>query len=100
METAKDLTLDELALLAAIPQAPDLYSPYGTGTRGDNRPRLVIRQQYILDVMAEEGYVTKDEAEAAKKIPTLDKLTPKTAVDSRLLTLSQTSVPNSWKRMV
>jgi 1A family penicillin-binding protein len=77
-KTAKDLTLDEAALLAAIPQAPDLYSPYGTGTRGDNRPRLVVRQHYILDVMAEEGYVTKEEADAAKKIPTLDKLKPKT----------------------
>jgi 1A family penicillin-binding protein len=80
-KSAKDLTLDESALLAAIPQAPDLYSPYGTGSRGDNRARLVVRQHYILDVMAEEGYITKDEAEAAKKIPTLDKIKPKTVSD-------------------
>lgn len=77
-KTAKELTLDEAALLAAIPQAPDLYSPYGTGTRGDNRPRLIVRQHYILDVMAEEGYATKEESEAAKKVLTLDKLKPKT----------------------
>ncbi len=77
-KSSKDLTLDEAALLAAIPQAPDLYSPYGTGTRGDNRPRLVVRQHYILDQMADGGYITKDEAEAAKKITTLDKLKPKT----------------------
>lgn len=73
----KDLSLDEAALLAAIPQAPDLYSPYGTGTRGDNRPRLVVRQRYILDVMAEENYITKEQAEQAKAIDTLAKLKPK-----------------------
>ncbi len=77
-KSVKDLTLDEAALLAAIPQAPDLYSPYGTGTRGDNRARLVVRQHYILDVMAEEGYITKDQATAAKTVRTLDKLKPKT----------------------
>lgn len=75
---AKELTLDESALLASVPQAPDLYSPYGTGTRGDNRARLIVRQHYVLDMMAEEGYITKDEAEAAKLIKTLDKLKPQT----------------------
>ncbi len=75
---AKELSLDESALLASVPQAPDRYSPYGTGTRGDNRSRLVVRQHYVLDMMAEEGYITKDEAEAAKAIKTLDKLKPKT----------------------
>lgn len=73
----KDLALDEAALLAAIPQAPDLYSPYGTGTRGDNRPRLVVRQHYILDVMAEEKYITKEQASQAKAIDTLAKIKPK-----------------------
>ncbi len=74
---AKDLTLDEAALLAALPQAPDTYSPYGTGSRGDNRDRLVNRQRYILDLMAEQGFVKKEEAEEAKKVETLKKLVPK-----------------------
>ncbi|MBI5654308.1 PBP1A family penicillin-binding protein [Candidatus Uhrbacteria bacterium] len=74
---AKELTLDEAALLAALPQAPDLYSPYGTGSRGDNRELLVSRQKYILEQMADQGYVTKDQAEEAKKIDTLKKLIPK-----------------------
>lgn len=73
-KSAKELTIDEAALLAAVPQAPDLYSPYGTGTRGDNRDLLIGRQQYILDQMAEQGYITKEELEAAKKIETLKKL--------------------------
>lgn len=76
-KNAQDLTLDEAALLAGIPQRPDYYSPYGTGSSGDNRPRLVIRQHYILDLMAEQGYITKDQAEAAKQIDTLKKIVPK-----------------------
>lgn len=76
-KAAKDLTLDEAALLAALPQAPDTYSPYGTGSHGDNRDRLVDRQHYILDLMAEQGFVKKDEADAAKSIDTLKKLVPK-----------------------
>lgn len=74
---AKDLTIDEAALLAAIPQAPDLYSPYGTGTRGDNRDLLIGRQHYIIDQMAEQGYIKPEEAEEAKKIETLKKLQPR-----------------------
>lgn len=74
---AKDLSLDEAALLASIPQAPDLYNPYGTGSRGDNRKTLVGRQHYVLEQMAEQGYVSKEDAEAAKNTDTLAKLIPR-----------------------
>ncbi len=76
-KSAKNLTLDEAALLAAIPQRPDYYNPYGVGSNGDNRERLVVRQHYILDLMAEQGYITADEAAAAKQIDTLKKLQPR-----------------------
>ncbi len=76
-KSVQDLTLDEAALLAGIPQRPDFYSPYGTGSSGDNRARLVVRQHYILDLMAEQGYITKDQAEAAKQVDTLKKIIPK-----------------------
>lgn len=76
-KSAKELTLDEAALLAALPQAPDRYSPYGTGSRGDNRVALVGRQHYVLDQMAAQGYLPKDQTEEAKKIDTLGKLVPK-----------------------
>ena len=76
-KAARDLTLDEAALLAAIPQAPDLYSPYGTGLHGDNRDKLVGRQRYILDQMAAQGYISKDQADAAGNIDTLKKIVPK-----------------------
>ncbi|MFA6504398.1 MAG: transglycosylase domain-containing protein, partial [Patescibacteria group bacterium] len=51
---AKDLTLDEAALLAAIPQAPDRLSPYGIGVNGDNRPALIARQHLILNDMVRD----------------------------------------------
>lgn len=74
---AKELTVDEAALLAALPQAPDRYSPYGNGTRGDNRELLVQRQKYIISLMREQGYITQEQADEALKIDTLSKLIPK-----------------------
>ncbi|MDO8583676.1 MAG: PBP1A family penicillin-binding protein [bacterium] len=74
----KDVTLDEAALLASIPQSTDFYNPYGTGVHGDNRVKLVARQHRVLDLMVDQGYLTKEAAEEAKKIDTLKKLKPKT----------------------
>ncbi|MDD2786415.1 MAG: PBP1A family penicillin-binding protein [Patescibacteria group bacterium] len=73
---AKDLTLDEAALLAAIPQAPDRLSPYGIGVNGDNRPSLIARQHLILDDMVRDEYITREQADEAKQIDTLKKLIP------------------------
>ncbi|NTU98598.1 PBP1A family penicillin-binding protein [Candidatus Falkowbacteria bacterium] len=61
-KSVKDTSLAEAAILAALPQAPSRYSPYGP-----NRDLLIQRQRYILDLMAEQKYITQDEAEAAKK---------------------------------
>jgi penicillin-binding protein 1C len=74
---AKELTLDEAALLAAIPQRPDCYSPYGTGRCGDGKEKVVTRQHYILDLMVEQGHLPKEQAEEAKKIETLKKVRPR-----------------------
>lgn len=60
-KSVKDTNLAEAAILAALPQAPSRYSPYGT-----NRELLLSRQHYILDQMAKQGYVTQSEADAAK----------------------------------
>jgi 1A family penicillin-binding protein len=73
---AKELTLDEAALLVSIPQSPDTYNPYGTGIHGDNRETLVGRQRYVLTQMVEQGYISKEEAESAKSVDTLAKLVP------------------------
>ncbi len=76
-KSVKDLTLDEAALLAAIPQAPDTYSPYGTGVHGDNRVALVARQKQVLDAMVRDKYITQQQADEAKKIDTLKKILPR-----------------------
>lgn len=60
-KSAKDLSLAESAVLAALPQAPSRYSPYGP-----NKDLLIGRQQYILDLMQEQGYISKDERDKAK----------------------------------
>ncbi|KKQ79126.1 MAG: Penicillin-binding protein, 1A family [Parcubacteria group bacterium GW2011_GWC2_38_7] len=57
----KDVTLAEAAILAALPKAPSYYSPYGS-----NLDRLLGRQQYILDQMADLEYITQAEADTAK----------------------------------
>ena len=71
---AKDLTLAEAALIAGIPQNPTYYNPYNTA----GNKALIARQHTVLDYMAEQGVITKDEAEKAKKIDTLSTLKPQT----------------------
>ena len=65
---AKDLTLPEAALLAAIPQNPSWYNPYNP----DGHEALIARQHTVLDYMAEQKYITKEQAEEAKAFPILD----------------------------
>lgn len=71
-KSAKDLTLAEAALLASIPQNPAVFNPYNAaGHKG-----LLSRQHTTLDYMAEQGYVSKAEAEAAKKVDILGQIKP------------------------
>lgn len=67
---AKDLTLPEAALIASIPQNPPLYNPYYV----EGNQSLLARQHMVLDSMAEQNYITKQQAEEAKKFPILDTL--------------------------
>ncbi len=71
---AKDLTVAEAALLASIPQNPTYYNPY-TLTPESSKD-LIDRQQYVIGLMQEQGYVTADEAKAAKEFPILDSIKP------------------------
>lgn len=59
-KSASELTLAESAFLAALPQAPSYYSP-----TGDNFDALVERQQFVLDQMEEQGYITAQEKQDA-----------------------------------
>src|SRR5262244_591853 len=60
---AKDLTIEEAALLAAIPKAPGEYSPTANMTKAKERRDLV------LQLMAKNGFATQAEVEAAKAKP-------------------------------
>jgi len=60
---AKDLTLDEAALLAGIPKAPGEYSPTA------NPAKAKERRDLVLDLMARTGFTDQAEADAAKSKP-------------------------------
>ena len=62
-KSASDLTLDEAAMIAGIIQSPSRQSPYV-----DVR-RATIRRNYALGRMASAGYITAEEAEAARQRP-------------------------------
>lgn len=81
--SAKDLTLAQAAMLAAIPKAPGAYSPYsspnynpGLATNYFDSVGLIARQQYILDLMAKQGYITEKQAEEAKNVDILAQIQP------------------------
>jgi len=60
-KSAKDLTVAESAYLAALPQAPTYYSPYGS-----NRDALEARKNTVLAKMHEQGYLGDEELDAAR----------------------------------
>lgn len=74
-KSAKDLTLAEAALLAAIPNNPAVLNPYNEY----GHEQLIWRQQYTLDAMVEMGYITQEEADAAKEVAILDTIKPESS---------------------
>lgn len=66
-KNVKDLTLDEAALLAALPKAPNNYSPIR------NPERAILRRNLVINSMLSAGKITAAEATSAKGKPlTLD----------------------------
>ena len=59
---AKELTLSQSALLAGLTASPTRYSPFGA------HPELAKdRQILVLNLMVEQGFITSQQAEAAKQ---------------------------------
>ena len=58
-----DLTIGEAAFLAGLPKAPSRYNP----TR--NYDAAIARRNYVIDRMAEDGYITREQAAAATAKP-------------------------------
>lgn len=59
----QQITVAEAAMLAGLPKAPSSYNPIA------NPRRATIRQQYIIDRMLENGFITAEEHDAARKQP-------------------------------
>ena len=60
-KSSNDVTIAEAAYLAAIPNAPSYYSPYGK-----NKKLLDDRKNLVLKKMEEQGYITEEEFNQAK----------------------------------
>jgi penicillin-binding protein 1A len=68
-KSVHELSVAEAAYLAALPKAPNNYHPFR------QRDRAIERRNYVIDRMAEDRYITAQEAETAKKDPL--KITPR-----------------------
>ena len=74
-KSAADLTLAESAFLAAIPNNPAVLNPYNEA----GHEALIARQHKTLDVMAEMGYISAEQAAEAKEVNILDQILPESA---------------------
>ena len=72
---AKELTLAESSLLAAIPNNPGVLNPYNVY----GNEWLIERQHKVLDDMVSMGYITSDEAKEAKEVAILDTIQPESS---------------------
>ena len=70
-KSARDISLDEAAFLAALPRATTHYSPYGT-----HREDLRSRQEHIIETMKQLGYVGEYEERLALDANTFAKVVP------------------------
>lgn len=59
-KSARDLTLEEAAVIAGIIHAPNSQNPF------INPHGTLVRRNYVLDRMADEGYITAAQARDAK----------------------------------
>src|SRR5262249_50443744 len=68
-KSVHELSIAEAAYLAALPKAPNNYHPFR------QRERAVERRNYVIDRLAEDHYISAQDAEKAKKEPL--KITPR-----------------------
>src|SRR5260370_10893942 len=62
-KSVHELTIPEAAYLAALPKGPNNYNPF---RRHDE---AIARRNYVIERMAEDHYITAQDAEQAKKDP-------------------------------
>src|ERR1700682_152433 len=62
-KSVHELSIAEAAYLAALPKGPNNYNPFR------KRDEAIARRNYVIDRMAEDGYIPADVADKAKKQP-------------------------------
>jgi penicillin-binding protein 1A len=62
-KSVHELGIAEVAYLAALPKAPNNYHPFR------HRQAAIERRNWVIGRMAENGYITQEQAEAARKEP-------------------------------
>ena len=62
-KAVNELTVPEAAYLASLPKAPNNYHPFR------QRERAIERRNWVIDRMAESGFVKTADAEKAKRLP-------------------------------
>jgi penicillin-binding protein 1A len=62
-KSVHELSIAEVAYLAALPKEPSALNPFR------NRDRAVDRRNYVIGRMAEDGYITAEQAKAARAEP-------------------------------
>ncbi|MEM1364288.1 MAG: penicillin-binding protein 1A [Pseudomonadota bacterium] len=62
-KSVSELTLPEIAYLAALPKGPSNYHPFR------KTEAAIDRRNYVINRMAANGYITFDEAEETKALP-------------------------------
>lgn len=70
---AQQLTVDEAALLAGLPQAPSTYSPYS------NPEEAINRRNEVLAAMRQQGYISEESKVKSQKLK-IEVLPPKTSI--------------------
>ncbi|MEA1832411.1 penicillin-binding protein 1A [Methylobacterium durans] len=62
-KSVHELTINEAAYLAALPKGPNNYHPYR------QTQKALDRRNEIIGLMAQNGYITREEGDAARKMP-------------------------------
>ncbi|MDP3547360.1 MAG: transglycosylase domain-containing protein, partial [Phreatobacter sp.] len=62
-KSVHELTIPEAAYLAALPKSPTQLHPFR------NRDRALERRNYVISRMVEDGHITAEQGEAARRTP-------------------------------
>jgi penicillin-binding protein 1A len=62
-KSVHELTIAEVAYLAALPKEPSALNPFR------NHDRAIDRRNYVIGRMAEDGYITAEQAKQAREEP-------------------------------